>query len=124
MALGPWYARAMDQLPREHAIGGRTPYLVGGQLGLILLLLPVAVTPTFEAMFQDFGDVLPGVTDLVMCPLYPLLGGLAVLGMLLRAFLHRDRLASPALLAWSAVLVGLCLLLLYVFGLFAPMRPL
>jgi type II secretory pathway component PulF len=114
----------VDQLPDERSIGGRTPYLFGGQLGLILLALPCAVSPSFEGMYEPFDCCLPRVTELVMSPLYGLLGGFTVLGMLVHAFARRDRLSRPALLAWSAVLLGGCLLLLYLFGLYAPLAPL
>jgi type II secretory pathway component PulF len=124
MGSGMCYAMTMGQLRDERSTGSRTPFLLGAQAGLILLALPCVVNPSFEGMYGDFADVLPPVTDLVMSPFYGLGGGLLVLGMLARAFLHRDRVARPELLAWSAVLLGLCLLLLYVFGLIAPMRPL
>lgn len=119
-----WYARAMDQLQDQRGIGGRAPFLIGAQLGLILLALPCAITPSFQSMFEPFDCCLPLVTEIVMNPSYPLVGGFVVLGMLVQAFARRDRLARPALLAWSAVLLGVFLLLLYVFGLYAPMRPL
>jgi len=82
----------MVQLFDSHATGGRAPFLIGAQLGLILLALPCAVTPSFTSMFQDVSCCLPMVTELVMNPLYGLL--------------------------------GVMLVLLYVFGLVAPIRPL
>jgi len=118
------YGRGMGQLFDSHAIGGRAPFLIGAQLGLILLVLPCAVTPSFTSMFQDVSCCLPLVTELVMNPLYGLLGGFVVLGMLVWAYTHRQQLSRPGLLAWSAVLLGVMLVLLYVFGLVAPIRPL
>jgi hypothetical protein len=44
--------------------------------------------------------------------------------MLVHAFTRRGRMARPGLLAWSAVLLGIFLVLLYIFGLYAPLRPL
>ena len=117
----------MSQLSDERSTGARTPFLIGVQIGLILLVLPCAVTPTFEDMFGEFAEmpgVLPLVTEIAMSPVYPLVGGFLVLGMLIHAWLKRDRLSRPALLAWSAVMIGACWVLLYVFGLFAPIRPL
>ncbi len=114
----------MSLLTQPSSLGGMLPYLVGSQLGLLLLATPVVVTPSFDTMFEDVSCCLPLVTELVMSPLYGVLGGLLVCGMLPQAFVKRDRLARPALLAWSAVLLGVVLVLLYVFGLLAPMRPL
>ncbi len=124
MILGPCYARNMSELSDQRSIGGRTPFLVGAQLGLILLALPCAVTPSFEGMFEDMSCCLPQITEVVMSPIYPLVGGFVVLGMLVQAYTRRGRLARPGLLAWSAVLLGVFLLLLYIFGLYAPLRPL
>jgi hypothetical protein len=108
----------------DRSIGSRTPFLIGAQLGLLLLLTPCAVTPSFEGMFGDFSCCLPLVTDLVMSPSYGIVGGFVVLGMLVHAFTRRGRMARPGLLAWSAVLLGIFLVLLYIFGLYAPLRPL
>jgi hypothetical protein len=124
MALGLWYARGMSLLDDQRSTGGRTPFLIGAQLGLLLLVTPCAITPSFEGMFSDLSCCLPLVTELVMNPSYGVVGGLLVLGMLARAFTQRERLARPGLLAWSAVLLGAFLVVLYVFGLYAPMRPL
>ncbi len=114
----------MVQLPDHRPIGGRTPFLIGAQVGLILVALPCAVTPSFESMYEDFTCCLPLITELVMSPIYGLVGGFVVLGVLVHAYTRRDRLARPGLLAWAAVLVGLCLLLAYIFGLYAPLAPL
>ena len=114
----------MIQLSDERSIGGRAPFLIGGQIGLLLLLLPCAVTPSIQPMFADFACCLPLVTEVVMNPLYPLVGGLVVLGMLVHAYTRRSRVARPGVLAWAALLLGASLLLLYVFGVYAPMRPL
>jgi hypothetical protein len=113
----------------QHGIGNRTPFLLAAQLGLLLLALPCAVTPTFEGMFSGFDPgVLPGVTRIAMSPSYAIVGGLTVLGMLVAAFLGRtSRLGPPRradLLAWSAVCVGAFLVVMYLFALWAPMRPL
>ena len=114
----------MGHLSDQRMTGGRTPFLIGAQLGLILLALPCAVTPSFENMYSDYRAVLPLVTWLVLSPFYPLVGGFLVLGMLVHAWLGRTRLSRPGLLAWSAVLIGASWVSLYLFGLYAPMRPL
>ncbi len=113
----------MVQLFDSYAIGGRTPFLIGAQLAVILLALPCAVTPSFTSMFQDVSCCLPVITELVMNPLYCLLGGFAVSGLLVVAYTRRERLARPGLLAWGAVMLGIAMVLLYVFGLIAPIRP-
>lgn len=114
----------MSQLPDERSIGSRTPFLVGAQLGLLLLATPCAITPSFEGMYEPMDCCLPLVTELVMNPSYGIVGGLVVLGILVQSFTRRGRLARPALLAWSAVLLGALLVVLYVFGLYAPLAPL
>ncbi len=119
-----WYARRMSGLHDERGTGTRTPFLIGAQAALILLALPCAVSPSFRTMYEDFWDVLPLVSVVVLNPLYAIVTAFMVLGMLMSAHFQRDRLARPALLAWCAVLLGACSLLLYVFGLLAPMRPL
>ena len=91
---------------------------------LALLILPCAVSPTFTAMYEDYWDVLPLVTVLALNSVFPLVAGFVVLVMLAQAFLQRSRLARPALLAWSGVMLGVCCLLLYVFGILAPTMPL
>jgi len=114
----------MQPLSSQHSVGSRAPFLIGAQAGLILLALPCAVSPSFESMFEPYDRCLPIVTELVLNPIYPLFGGFTVLGMLVHAFVKRGSLSRPGLLAWAAVLLSVCLLLLYVFGIIAPMRPL
>jgi hypothetical protein len=124
MVSGLWYARVMSLLTPSSSLGGKLPYLVGLQLGLLLLVTPVVITPPFQSAYADLDCCLPLVTDMVMSPLYGPLGGLLICGMLARAFLQRARLSRPELLAWSAVLLGIVLVLLYIFGIFAPLSPL
>ncbi len=109
--------------PGEPA-GDRTPYLLGAQLGLILLLLPLAVTPSLARIFEPFAAVLPLVTRLALSWIFPISGSAVVISLLLYSWLARDQLRRHLLLAWGAVLVGFCFLLLYGFGALAPMMPL
>ena len=91
-------------------------------IALILMILPLMVTPAFVAMFADFGgSSLPMCTQVVIRPWYPIIGMLASSAILVLAFLPGQAgLLRRRLMIAVAFLLGCLWIGVYLIGVYTP----
>ncbi|MFO0722199.1 MAG: hypothetical protein U1E65_00365 [Myxococcota bacterium] len=107
----------MDQAEQELSAGDWIGAVVGGLVTFVLFVFPIAIGPTFERMFQDFGGTLPKVTELVLQIWFAPLLGVLPLGLLAFGLaqgpLRRRRLALVLAFLVGATELGLVIWAVY-----------